>query len=240
MTENHFNELMKLDGKVEKKNGLNYISWANAWAEVKNKYPETTYKVYTNESGMPYFVDDSGGFVKVSVTVGGTEQMCWLPILDFRNNPMKKEAYTFEKFDKYKNQNIKVEVKAISSFDINKSIMRALTKAIAFAGYGLFVFAGEDLPEDSKGIAERCIPQKSSTGKTYDYSASKKPAEPQKTPKNESGDFNLVCIGCGAKVSQKVYDYSMNLHKMSLCFECQQKKKKGEDYLPKIKEEEVN
>jgi len=212
MTENHFNELMKLDGKVEKKNGLNYISWANAWAEVKKKYPDTTYKVYTNESGMPYFADDSGGFVKVSVTVGGTEQVCWLPILDYANKPIGKES--------------------INSFHINKSIMRALTKALAFAGYGLFVFAGEDLPEESKQTAKPLSGVPETPCKT--------PSEAQKTPKNESGDFNLVCVGCGKKVTQKVYDYSMQNDKMSLCFDCQKKKKKGEDYLPKTEEEEVN
>lgn len=219
---NHFVELMKLTGKVEKRGGANYISWANAWAEVKKVYPDTTYKVYTNPEGMPYFADDTGGFVKVSVTVGGTEQVCWLPILDYAYNPMKKGAYKYTKVDKYKQQQVEVNVKAISSFDINKAIMRALTKALAFAGYGLFVFVGDDLPEDSPPSERK--PQ----------------VNAPTTPKEEqSGELQMVCVGCGVNTSQKVYDFSMEKHGMSLCFGCQKKKDKGEDYLPKVKEELV-
>ena len=217
---NHFEELMKIKGKVEKRHGLSYIPWANAWQEVKKLYPDTTYKVYTNEKGMPHFIDDFGGFVKVSVTVGGTEQICWLPILDHSYNPMKKEAYKYEKYDKYKNKKVEVEVKAITSFDINKAIMRALTKALALHGYGLFAFQGEDFPQDSK---EEPKPH----------------ANAPETPPKEKGELHMVCIGCGKNLTENVYKFAMEKHGQSLCFMCQKKKNKGEDYLPKVEEEEV-
>ena len=45
----------------------------------------------------------------------------------------------------YKNRSILLE--NITSFDVNKSIQRSLTKALARHGLGLYIYAGEDLPE---------------------------------------------------------------------------------------------
>jgi hypothetical protein len=130
--ENYFNELNSVDctGKIEKKNGLSYLSWAYAWAEVKKKHPDANYTVYENKDGWNYFTDGRTGWVKTGVTVNGIEHIEYLPIMDFRNKS--------------------IPVDNITSFDVNKSIQRSLTKACARHGLGLYIYAGEDLPEDSE------------------------------------------------------------------------------------------
>ena len=130
--DNYFNELNKVDctGKIEKKNGLSYLSWAYAWAEIKKKWPDANYTVYENKDGWNYFTDGRTGWVKTGVTVAGIEHIEYLPIMDFRNKS--------------------IPVENITSFDVNKSIQRSLTKACARHGLGLYIYAGEDLPEESK------------------------------------------------------------------------------------------
>lgn len=132
--DNYFNELNKVDctGKIEKKNGLSYLSWAYAWAEVKKKWPDANYTVYENKDGWNYFTDGRTGWVKTGVTVAGIEHIEYLPIMDFRNKS--------------------IPVENITSFDVNKSIQRSLTKACARHGLGLYIYAGEDLPEEATGV----------------------------------------------------------------------------------------
>ena len=112
---------------VEKKNGLSYLSWPYAWAEVKKLYPTANYKVYEAEDGCIYFNDGRTAWVKTGVTVEGLEHIEYLPIMDYRNKS--------------------IPVENITSFDVNKTIQRSLTKALARHGLGLYLYAGEDLPE---------------------------------------------------------------------------------------------
>lgn len=112
---------------VEKKNGLSYLSWPYAWAEVKKLYPEANYKVYEAEDGCIYFSDGRTAWVKTGVTIEGLEHIEYLPIMDYRNKS--------------------IPVENITSFDVNKTIQRSLTKALARHGLGLYLYAGEDLPE---------------------------------------------------------------------------------------------
>ena len=129
---NYFEELNSIDvsDKTEKKNGLTYLSWAWAWSEVKKKHPDATYTVYENADGWNYFSDGRTGWVKTGVTVNGIEHIEYLPIMDFKNKSIKLEN--------------------ITSFDVNKAIQRSLTKAVARHGLGLYIYAGEDLPEDAE------------------------------------------------------------------------------------------
>lgn len=115
--------------KIEKKNGLSYLSWAWAWAELKKAYPLATYKVYENVDGWNYFTDGKTCWVKTSVTINELENIEYLPVMDFRNKSIK--------------------VGEVTSFDVNKAIQRCLTKSIARHGLGLSLYAGEDLPEDT-------------------------------------------------------------------------------------------
>lgn len=128
--ENYFIELNKINcnGKVETKNGLSYLSWAWAWTELKKRHPSATYEIFANPSnGMPYFTDGKTGMVHTAVTVDGITHDDWLPIMDNRNKSIATES--------------------ITSFEVNKAIQRSLTKAVARHGIGLYIYAGEDLPE---------------------------------------------------------------------------------------------
>lgn len=127
-----FETLNKIDvGKhIEKKNGLSYLSWAWAWQTLKENYPDANYKIYETESGCNYFTDGRTGWVKTGVTVEDLEHIEYLPIMDYNNKSIPLEK--------------------ITSFDVNKAIQRSLTKAVARHGLGLYVYAGEDLPEEPK------------------------------------------------------------------------------------------
>jgi hypothetical protein len=122
---------------VEKKKDLSYLSWAWAWSEVKRACPDAKYKMGETE------YDESLGFMcHTTVTIEGETLEMWLPVMDGANKSMKKTSYTYStRFgDK--------SVEAATTFDINKTMMRCLVKNLAMFGLGLYIFAGEDLPED--------------------------------------------------------------------------------------------
>lgn len=118
---------VNVNGHTEKKNGLTYLSWAWAWAEVKKRYPDATYTVYERPDGVIYWTDGKTCWVKTGLTINGLEHIEYLPVMD------------------YKNRSIPVE--NVTSMDVNKAIQRSLTKAAARHGLGLYIYAGEDLPE---------------------------------------------------------------------------------------------
>lgn len=127
--DNYFNALnnINVNGKTEQKNGLTYLSWAWAWGEVKKMFPEATYTIYENAVGWCYHTDGKTCWVKTGVTVNGLEHIEYLPVMDFKNKS--------------------IPVENVTSFDVNKAIQRSLTKAVARHGLGLYIYAGEDLPE---------------------------------------------------------------------------------------------
>lgn len=147
--ENNFikiNSFIKLNSinvqdKVEKKNGLTYLSWAYAWIEFKKTCPNATYEIIKNENGLPYFESDFGIICYTKVTVNDLTYEMWLPVMDGANKSMKKESYEYT--TKYGTKS----VDAASMFDINKTLMRCLVKNLAMFGLGLYIYAGEDLPE---------------------------------------------------------------------------------------------
>lgn len=117
--------------KIEKKNGLSYLSWA--WAEVKKLYPNANYKIYERDTQfglVNYFTDGKTCWVKTGVTIGNLEHIEELPVMDYRNKS--------------------ILLNNVTSFDVNKAIQRSLTKALARHGLGLYIYAGEDLPEELK------------------------------------------------------------------------------------------
>ena len=118
------------NGHTEKKNNLTYLSWAWAWAEVKKLYPNASYTIYENAQQWNYFTDGKTCWVKTGVTIEGLEHIEYLPVMDFRNNSIPADKVT--------------------SFDVNKAIQRSLTKACARHGLGLYIYAGEDLPEEEQ------------------------------------------------------------------------------------------
>lgn len=130
--ENYFQKLnnINVSDKVEKKNSLSYLSWAWAWGEVKKIFPDSNYKVYETDKGCIYWTDGSTAWVKTGVTICGIEHIEYLPVMDFKNKS--------------------IALADITSFDVNKTIQRSLTKAVARHGLGLYIYAGEDLPEEEK------------------------------------------------------------------------------------------
>jgi len=137
--ENYFEILNTIDvsKKVEKKNGLNYLSWAWAWAELKKIHPKANYKIYEQENGCIYWTDGKTCWVKTGVIIDDIEHIEYLPVMDYRNKSISLED--------------------ITSFNVNSTIQRSLTKAVARHGLGLYIYAGEDLPEE-KGDARETMP----------------------------------------------------------------------------------
>ena len=144
---------------VEKKDNLTYLSWAWAWSETKRACPDATYKILETE------YDEALGFMcHTTVTIEGETLEMWLPVMDGKNKSMKKTEYSYStRFGDKK-------VEPATTFDINKTLMRCLVKNLAMFGLGIYIYAGEDLPE----------------------SESSKPSPVQKQePKAESGLIDL-------------------------------------------------
>jgi hypothetical protein len=133
MSENYYSELAKLDVSkyVEKKGKFSYLSWAYAVDQLKKRHPDATWEIKrfpANDHGtvtLPYLKTEFGTFVEAAVTVNGITHSQIHPVLDNNNRPIEKP----------------------NAFQINTSIQRALVKAIALHGLGLYIYAGEDLPE---------------------------------------------------------------------------------------------
>lgn len=150
---------------TEKKNGLTYLAWAWAWGIVKKYYPAATYTIYENKDGLLYHTDGKTAWVKTGVTIEGQEYIEYLPVMDFNNKS--------------------IPVERVTSFDVNKAVQRSLTKACARHGLGLYIYAGEDLPE---GEDEKPAEPKKT--------APKKKAEPTPTPapKAQAEDDKLYLV----------------------------------------------
>lgn len=128
-----FNRLnaINVNDHTEQKNGLTYLSWAWAWAEVKKLFPAAFYTIYERDTEfgpVNYFTDGRTCWVKTGVNIDGLEHVEELPVMDMRNRSISYDAVT--------------------SMDVNKAIQRSLTKACARHGLGLYIYAGEDLPEE--------------------------------------------------------------------------------------------
>ena len=120
---------INVNSKTEKKGKFTYLSWSFAWAELKKVSPTATSKVYHDENtNMPYFASKAGVIVKVGVTIEGLEHINYLPVMDFRNAAIVADK--------------------VNMMDVNKAIQRCTVKAIALHGLGLYIYAGEDLPEE--------------------------------------------------------------------------------------------
>ena len=114
---------------VEKKNGLSYLSWAWAWAEALKADPKATFKV--EMFGDKCYMEINGtAMVWVTVTMFDKPMCCQLPVMDFRNKAIPNP----------------------DAFAVNTAIMRCMTKALSLHGLGLYIYAGEDLPEQPKKI----------------------------------------------------------------------------------------
>jgi hypothetical protein len=110
---------------TEKKNGLTYLSWAWAWREALKADQSATFDVQTFE-GKPYMDVNGTGMVWVTVTMFGQPRTCMLPVMDYKNKPILNP----------------------DAFAVNTAIMRCMTKALALHGLGIYIYSGDDLPEE--------------------------------------------------------------------------------------------
>lgn len=124
---NYFDELNKVDCSkhIEQKGRFSYLSWPFAVAELRKRHPDATWAVVKSPQGLPYIASEAGCFVEVAVTVNGVTLSQIHPVLDNNNRTIGSP----------------------NAFQINTSIQRCLVKAIALHGLGLYIYAGEDLPE---------------------------------------------------------------------------------------------
>ena len=114
---------------VEKKNGLSYLSWAWAWAEALKADPKASYKI--EMFGDKCFMDINGtAMVFVTVTMFDKPMTCQLPVMDYRNKAIPNP----------------------DAFAVNTAIMRCMTKALALHGLGLYLYSGEDVPEEGRSV----------------------------------------------------------------------------------------
>ena len=146
---------MNLGDKVEKKDGLSYLTWSEAWKAFKEVYPSATFRVIMNpDTKMPYFVDPNVGImVFVEVTADDLTQQCFLPVLNSSMKPMRLEAYNYTVYDKQNKRQIEKTCEAANMFDINKTIMRTLVKCLSLFGLALKLYQGDDLPCDNQDDA---------------------------------------------------------------------------------------
>lgn len=152
LPDSRFNRLVRVDVNEhtetisdQGRKPLTYLSWAWAWRYVKERYPDASFRVFETPTGCIYWTDGRTAWVKVSVTIEGEEIFEYLPVMDYRNNslPLAK----------------------VTSWDAYKTIQRALTKVIARHGLGLYIYAGEDLPEKP---AEQAAPSPQQDGPAKD------------------------------------------------------------------------
>lgn len=187
------------------KTKLTYLSWAWAWAEVKKRFPTASYEII-KFNGLPYVFDEKTGYmVYTTVTIEGITHEMWLPVMDGNNRAMLDHPYEVQtKYNKF-------TVQPATMFDINKTIMRCLTKNLAMFGLGLYIYAGEDIPETEEDEK----PQQKATP------APKKAATVQDSQSYRTllreyiKDFNLdskeIAQACGLNQNSTDQDYAIAL-----------------------------
>jgi len=178
-----------LSEEVEKKNGLSYVSWSQAWKVMKSFYPSATYKIHTcPTTGLPYFVDPQMGImVHTEVSADGLTYENWLPVLDFNNRSQLTEPYTVQVYDKFKKQYTEKHIEKAFSFDCNTAIQRSLCKCMAMHGLALALWTKEQDWSD-----DNAEPQQKQQQSFRPNPQPQKPADPYAGIKNAIGQANDV------------------------------------------------
>ena len=195
---NRFEKLAAINcsGKTEKKNGLTYLSWAWAWDQFKRIYPDSYYTIYEGPSGCLYHTDGKTCWVKTGVTlVDGDysrEHIEYLPVMNHMNRSIPLDQ--------------------ITSTDANKAIQRSLTKAVARHGLGLYIYAGEDLPEEEKQAQQAEAPKR----------------EPIFCEKCGNPILDDVKRGGEVWKAEDIAAYTKKMFKISMCKKCGEKTAKGD------------
>ncbi|MGX2956390.1 Sak single strand annealing protein [Ursidibacter arcticus] len=127
---------INVNDKVEKKNGLSYLSWAWAWGVLMGCYPESTYTLHQDK-----IMNDGSVMVGITLTIKENNEEfsrdMWLPVMNYSNRAIINP----------------------SSVEINKAYMRCLAKAVAMCGLGHYIYAGDDLPQEDDSQSPKSKPQ---------------------------------------------------------------------------------
>lgn len=182
---------LNVNDHVEKKGGFSYLSWPYAVAQLRLADPTATWEVRRFD-GLPYLATDAGVFVEVAVTYAGVSLSQIHPVLDGRNRP----------------------IMAPSSFEINTSIQRCLVKAIALHGLGLYIYAGEDLPQlmqeaanDGRSSAE--------AGMTNDSTPPERPSlRRDRQPVPRSGSADVISRSQQAHIQKLAMEVGISLERV--------------------------
>lgn len=199
---------------TEKKGKLTYLSWAWAWAKLKEAYPHATYEV-REWNDRPYLHDEHLGYlVETNVTIEGETLSMRLPVMNALNKAMKHEPYVIQ----YTKSQIEVE--AATMFDINTAIMRCLVKNLAMFGLGHYIYAGEDLPNDdqyqnqtteekaeAKAKAQEDLFEKQKSA-AYDFLKSSKEGREYYLAQVNRGSIDDITDGEWAKIYQDLIHFN--------------------------------
>ena len=173
--------------KVKSKNNLTYLPWSSAWAEVKKKYPDASFEVKpqidATGNTRPWHDDGKSGWVEVAVTIAGQTITETLAIMDFKNKAIPADQ--------------------ITSTDANKSYKRCLVKCLALFGLGLYIYEGEDVPEETSKlmdlkaeikalVAKKCTTDKGKEKVAALCKAAEKEANPMVNDEDISGNYNVI------------------------------------------------
>ena len=134
---------LNVNEHTETKQNLTFLSWAWAWAEALKADANANFEVQ-HYNGKPYLEVNGSAMVVVAVRMNGTVRTCHLPVMNSKNQPISIEGKRYK--DKYGNE----QVEKIDSFNVNTAIMRCMTKCLALFGLGLYIYAGEDIPESGE------------------------------------------------------------------------------------------
>lgn len=160
---------INVNDKVEKKNGLSYLSWAWAWGVLMEYYPESCYTLHQDK-----VMNDGTVMVGVTLTIKDNEESfsrdMWLPVMNFKNAAIVNP----------------------NAVDINKSYMRCLAKAIAMCGLGHYIYAGDDLPQEDDQQRQAPPPKQASQTPS-------KPATQQNMNSTQTKPFAEIMKGHFAK-----------------------------------------
>jgi Protein of unknown function (DUF1071) len=122
--QSHYEQLasINVNDHVERKNGLAYLSWTWALDQLLRLDPDASWSY-----GEPKPYADTL-MVYCTVSAFGRERTAQLPVMDHKHRAIPNP----------------------DAYQVNTAMQRALAKAIALHGLGLYLYAGEDLPEADK------------------------------------------------------------------------------------------
>ncbi len=133
---------INVTGHTEKRGAFTYLSWVYAWTEIMKRYPKSYSIVHEREDGTNYFTDGMTAWVKVEFVIVDTDEN-------------ETEYKCIEYYPVYNFNHKSIPLENVTSHDVNSAIQRGMTKCIARHGLGLYIYAGEDLPEEEKQENQR-------------------------------------------------------------------------------------